>query len=129
MSHLINILIGDMSADGHGKTRSEVYLCNKPATEVEAAYKIGTEKLGFDFREDVASEYEESTITQYQLDRLAEHGCHPDVETSEVEGVYDIYQNEYLEAFLFIVRLGDKELSINQASCEIIDAGGYGLFY
>jgi hypothetical protein len=125
---LVNLTIGDWSADGHGQTESLIYNTNLSSTEVKDAYKIGTSTVGFNFCETVALGYDDCKMPLDKLARLRELGFDFD------DGYYFDEDDPYIDPelfasiYLFIVKLGNSEAVFERFNVDTINIGGYGLF-
>jgi hypothetical protein len=147
----LKVTMGDWSNDGHGIT--EVVIVELPTImsviEFNRFYKVGASIAGFDLKEDVARNYEDSTIEMELYEKILELGYNP-YEFKRSSGMFDdlpyrgedsnVYINPelYLDLYMFFVALGYKEVigsndsfaySIVSDSMERVTIGGYGLFY
>jgi len=131
MRHMqrIALLMGDESADGHGMTTRVTIQSNFSKTEIENAYKLGIEKVGFDFIETVAIEHEDHTLSEEQYSMLVKAGIDIIVEIG-YKGKRWIDQEEFADIYLKIAKLGNKKLKCSVVNdTNVIDIGGYGLLY
>lgn len=74
LKYRLSFCIGDPSEDGHGKKRNYYINCNYSSEEIDAIYKKLTDKLGFDFCKEAASEYESQELAPEFTNRLIEIG-------------------------------------------------------
>jgi hypothetical protein len=56
------IVLGDWSHDGHGKSEKILIKSNLPVEDVQKAYKKSVKDTGFDFAEEVCSEYNDNSV-------------------------------------------------------------------
>lgn len=129
----INLVLGDWSNDGHGWTETVVICSNLDTKSLEKAYKAGAKKAGVDWKNCVAKDYKDNSITIENVDKLAVHGFKiEDVsEDDEPEdSKYSLYTNGYTLGWLFVAKLGNPDFryEIVENSCHNINIGGYGLF-
>lgn len=128
---VLTLTVGDWSDDGHGQTSIHVYISNKNHKEVKEAYKNGSDKLGFDFREECCRQYEENYVYREHLEKLIEFGLSNDEKLSNLDmekGSWKLSIDNFVETWVFICRLGDPSLIIEKAVTSNINIGGYGLF-
>lgn len=71
---MINLVLGDDSGDGHGRTETVTIRSNIDKEEVSKAYKAGVNVTGIDVENDVANDYEDSLLPQATFDALTKHG-------------------------------------------------------
>jgi hypothetical protein len=118
--------LGDFSCDGHCKT-SETTICSSLTAEnFLKAYTIGAKRIGFNL-EDVADEYEESSLSKEQVAALQANGINiKDTEASK-DGAVTLYVDNYIDIYLQIVKLGQKDFQYKRAK-SYIRIGGYGFF-
>jgi hypothetical protein len=137
-NHTINLVIGDWSDDGHGKKDKFTIKCNLDKKALEKAYKKGVKKVGVDITSDVAHEYEDSTISKEDWDKLLKAGMKAD-EVGEVDipdhldGQSDrifIWPDAFADIWLFVAKAGNPKFEFEHviATASNINIGGYGLF-
>lgn len=129
--HQIELILGDSSGDGHEKTETVTIKSNLDKTELEQAFADGCKKTGVDFENLVAADYEENTISQELVDKLAVHGF--DIaEFSEDEKPgkdgYSLYTEGYAAIWLFIAKVGNPSFEHEEETVPSIYIGGYGLY-
>ncbi len=138
LGHIIEVTIGDPYDLSRGHTRKYHYLSNMPAYEITRKYRaaVTSKKLPFDFQDDVAHRFDESTITRAQLQQLRQAGIQIDSEIfcGEEEKARDpirFYAPKeiYLELWFLVMEFAtDKKLKVKEVNFDEIHAGGYGLF-
>lgn len=74
LKYRLSFCIGDPSEDGHGKKRNYYINCNYSSEEIDVIYKKLTDKLGFDFCKEAASEYESQELAPEFTKRLIDIG-------------------------------------------------------
>lgn len=130
--HNIILRLGDPGGDGHDKTCEFNYVCNKNKKEIFSAYKKGAKKIGFDFINAVSTEYRDRVISEKYLKKLEKAGFDifrlEDIEEDYSEGV-SLTEEDYVNIFLFFVGVGDPSITYEGLNHEVMDIGGYGLFY
>ena len=130
----INILVGDWSADGHGKTETETYTSNYAADDIEQFYSEAVEKLGFDITKYFDS-YEDDTIEQSILDPVIDRLYEPLSKTAllvaatwdEDDTVYHLDPSIMIEIWTAMASFAGADLV--KVTIQDIRIGGYGLFY
>lgn len=140
LPHVTSLVLGDWSDDGHGKTDITSIKSNLDPDQIMEAYKKGSKKLGFDFINEVAADYEDSAIDANQLQKLVDAGL--DIEKSfqddySIKEAKEALENEqraglwvdsYRNIFLFIVKLGNDKFEYEIDNNAQLNIGGYGLF-
>jgi hypothetical protein len=133
MKHIIILVLGDWSHDGHGKSSIVTIRSNLTKPEIEAAYREGIKKVGISFVEDIGSDYDDyggCTIETEDCEKLEEAG----IDTTEVEedpnGSYRLYEEGFVKIYLSLVKLGNPKFKWDRVSYDEnhIRIGGYGLF-
>jgi hypothetical protein len=127
--HTVNIVVGDWSHDGHSMTETYTIESNLTGDEIEAAYKKGTEKLGFDLVEDCCAEYEDNQVSLEQIKMLEASGFDISKFDKDKNGNYcGIWHDLFVELYLHVIKLGDDSFKWDWTESEDINIGGYGLF-
>lgn len=132
---IINLVMGDTSRDGHEKTESVFILTAASVQEIRDAYEVGVCICGVDVVNKVAEAYEDSTMSEEDIQSLEAHGFKRD----RLFGYKDLlYQSggknfisgtdAYACIFLFLVNLGDPNIEFLIVDIPEIDIGGYGMF-
>lgn len=122
----LELVIGDSSGDGHGRTSSETYRTNLDGRKVEAGYRKGTEILGFDFVTTVAREYSrDSNIAPEHWYKLIEHGC-PHIDEDDDR----VWRDAHASIYLWIAQLGEPTLVFEPGRSNVfkINVGGYAYY-
>lgn len=142
LSHVTSLVIGDWSDDGHGKTDMTVIRSNLDSEQIGEAYEAGSKKLGFNFIEEVATDYEDSSLDLVKFKTLIDAGLSIEeafkydyeikeakkaLEDEDSEG-FHLWTESYRSIFLFIVKLGNKDFKYKISQGNQIHIGGYGLF-
>lgn len=149
---LITLVVGDWSHDGHGMCDKILIQSNADVSKIEAGYRAGTAKLGFDFCEEVASDYEDGRIHLAELKKLRDAGFkrkledeHTEEEAKATAKEFEKYgrasqtnweywaggcldPETYCEIYQFIVQLGDPLIVFTPIEHGELRIGGYGLF-
>lgn len=129
MLHEIQLVMGDWSDDGHGKTETVRIRSNLPALELQAAYLKGVEITGVHLTSSIASEYEDSIFPQEAIDSLAKFGVNPESYLEEYEDDWIVTAETFHWIWLFIARIGNPELEWEEFRADTLNIGGYGLFW
>lgn len=145
----INVFVGDEGGDGHDKSDNITIESNISSKDLDKAYKKASKKLGFDFWNVVAVEYEDSEIPIAMLQTLRNNGYPGTFENEEYYHKLiakpkdkrsswekkdpkgpSINMDEYIDIVLFICKLGDPkfEYEIVHDDNDYWHIGGYGLF-
>ena len=132
---IVNLVVGDWSADGHGKTDTFSIKTTFSVADVELAYLQGAQKLGHDIRKSCCQNYEDSCIPIDIMNSLFEHGFDKnslerssDFEEEEYDG-FPINQEDWVKIFLFTCKLGDPNFKYSYVKGCTLNIGGYGFFY
>jgi hypothetical protein len=132
LSHIINLIIGDNSRDGHEKTETITISCNLTKAQLEKAYTAGAKKLGFDLSVDVARKYKDSSISEDFVKKLRAVGIDPTEFLEQDDGGWSFGypSTSFIELWLRIATLGDPSLVFEYMvkTRSDIFVGGYGLF-
>lgn len=131
----ITLILGDPSGDGHGKSKTIVFNSNLNVTDIGLAYKKASKELGFDLISDVCNDYEDNFVPKDIFDTLVKNGMEYDLsdyeknqlEDADTRGI-NIYTDEYLNIYFFIVFFGNKNFEYEITNYPVIDIGGYGLY-
>ena len=141
MKHIINLVVGDASKDGHEQQESITITCNLSPSDLKSAYKKGAKILKVDIAEDVAIDYEDSKIKAKEWKKFSKAGMTLEklflegyfgvsVNQSEANGDINIDYLSFANLWLFTASIGNPELefSIENGNENTIHIGGYGLF-
>jgi len=130
LKHIINLVVGDWSHDGHGKSSIVTIRSSLTKSEIDNAYFEGSNKVGFSLIEDVGSE-DAAILDREQLDKMEEAG----IDTSYIgyygsEGCCINDEDTFVDTYLAIVGLGDDTFEWERVGHEEnhIRIGGYGIF-
>lgn len=119
-------------ADGHGSVRRKevIVTSNLPLGELKQAYEKGTAIVGFDLSAEVCTEYEENTMEPSKFRRLQDLGLgwQDGEDPNDTEPV-EMYEEAFVEAWLFVCKLGNPKVEAEVISETMEDhyIGGYGL--
>lgn len=129
MNHITNLVLGDWSGDGHDKSDVETISSNLTTEQIESAYKKGSKKLGFDLIEEVACDYEDSSLPEDIVAMLNVAGFKVEHEVGTFDGKLDnLCTDSFLSIFLFVVRIGNPAFMCKPVHTQTINIGGYGLY-
>ncbi len=125
----ICLVVGDWSGDGHDKTTEVTIASNFNEKAIDCAYKRGTKALGFDFSEEVAADYEDTTLSAKHAKAFADKGFSFARWCKNDEG-YVLDATSFVTLWLFVVALGDPSVASVVVTDETptLNVGGYGLF-
>jgi hypothetical protein len=144
----INIFVGDRSGDGHDKQMHLTFESNFSKEQMNEAFDKGSKILGFDFTNEVATDYEDSQIPIEMWQKIKDAGYSNHIDDEEYYNKLiakpkserapwersspkgpSVNMDEFIDIVLFICKLGDPnfeyEESIDDNNWHI---GGYGLF-
>jgi hypothetical protein len=132
---IFELEMGDDSCDGHCMTATRNICSNLNAEEISAAYTASKEKVGFNFIQDVADEYEDNSLSMEKLKTLRENGVATwqfederyAEEGEELESV-SLNSDTYSQIYLELVKLGNAEFKQETLQGKNLSIGGYGLF-
>ncbi len=140
MSHVITVIMGDHSGDGHGQTHQLVIRCNLSSTKLMNSYRnaVTAKKVPFDVMREVCSKYEQSYITVEQLKQLRDAGLKYAIEDEEArveDGKIQLEdsEEEYFPLFFAVLEQlvfgGDKDkFRWEKVQTERMVIGAYGMF-
>jgi hypothetical protein len=136
LSQTVTLCIGDPFHDGHNMTETIAIKCNRNKEKIKSAYKVGSKKINLDLVENIAKNYEDSSISLEDWKKLESSGLK--VEDCQFFTKEDFLEEEVLlkiETFtyiyLFIVQQGDLDFKYEVLETDespTINIGGYGLF-
>jgi hypothetical protein len=134
--HLIEIVVGDPSGDGHGQTYTHRIVSNLPPAAVKAAYDKTVREVGVDLTQ-VCNEWEDNVMPEDAARRLYEAGCYPHPFEREPYAHPDDYiwsPHDFVTTILFFIHRGNPEFHYREyvgpvfsrpfESCDF----GYGTF-
>lgn len=132
LPHMINLVVGDWSHDGHNMTEQSTIKCNLTKKDLEKAYKKGCKKVGFDLTEEVCADYEDMSVSDDVIEKLRAADIKPEdfIENDDDDGWSFSYNWEaFTELWLRIAKLGNPDLEFEMCSNDSpnINIGGYGL--
>jgi len=128
MDNIINLVIGDWSDDGHGKTHTVTVKSNLLKENIDRAYLEGVKKIGVDISE-YCEDYEDTLVPMEALKKLETAGF--DLYTLDGYGEdeeFGIWYEDFAKIWMFIAKTGNPDLILVPADPNSINIGGYGLF-
>lgn len=131
---IFELVVGDWSDDGHGKTDKFLIYSNFSKEQILAAYKKGAMMLGVDVTRDVCHKYEDSYLENEQWKKfeaagMTLHELFQDEEfETDIDSKFCIYTDSFVRLWLFTVKLGDPSFENEFVRFSDIHIGGYGLF-
>lgn len=146
MSYKFIIAIGDPSADGHGGTEDVILECNHTVEEVQEAYLNSCALTGVSFHGHgsdmhIATEYEDSIISENALTALKEHGLDVREDLEDVDDDEEVYiegSDHFTYLLMRFIKLSLPDLTWEEVKNDLpyLNRGGklraqmgYGLFY
>jgi hypothetical protein len=144
----INIFVGDRSGDGHDKKMHLTFESNFSKKQMDEAFDKGSAILGFDFTNEVATDYEDSEVPIDMWRKIKEAGYSNHIDDEEsynkliakpkseiapwersVPNCPSVNMDEFIDIVLFICKLGAPDFEY-EANTDNNDwyIGGYGLF-
>jgi len=126
--NFVTLVMGDWSCDGHC-IREERTLCINNV-DFSKAITQGEAKMGWFFTNEIASNYQDRSLTEKQIKALQSHGIKvPDSVIEEMrEGSYYLDANSYVAIVVQIAKVGNPTLEFSILNNESVTIGGYGLF-
>lgn len=147
MKNKVVLVLGDHALDGHEKYEKFLIETNFSVDQVNDAYNLGSQKIGFDFSNDFCDKFEDSIITKKAHDNFLQNGfldfakniLHEEyqqdddfnfLEIDVEKNICFLTKEIFLDLFLFICWLGNNnfEFEIVDLKKSTINIGGYGLF-
>ena len=126
MNNLIQLIVGDVSGDGHNRTSVSTIKSNLTREQIAKAYERGSDAIGINFQEQCCDNYEEYSITEQQALILKQHGI---IDNEEVEEVQCFIADDlFCDIWLKIAKLGSPNFQYEFLDIDCIPIGGYGLF-
>ncbi|MEZ4814282.1 MAG: hypothetical protein R3A80_03630 [Bdellovibrionota bacterium] len=132
---IIELSMGDWSCDGHCIEKTRNICSNLTPENIKTAYKAATDKVGFDFINDVADEYEDNALMADKLKTLRENNIamwtfedEEYLEEGEELELVSLDQDSYSQIYLELVKLGNAEFKYETLQGKSMNIGGYGLF-
>lgn len=122
--HLIQLVVGDWSDDGHGKTSTVTIESSKSKEDTLRAFILGNKKHKLT---NYCSDYGDATIPEELILSLAENlpwNFDEDVSYEDFHATPE----EYADLWIAVALSADSELIINQKDMPTLNIGGYGCF-
>ena len=116
------LTVGDWSGDGHRITSDYYIESNLTGEEIEKAYELGSEVLGFNLCNEVCEYYEDNQISDQHLEKLIQSGFNP---PSDFEKDWVGCKN-YTKMYLHVVSLGNPSFKFEFVKADTVNIGGYG---
>lgn len=136
--HVINLVVGDWSDDGHGKTSTYTYEVNIPQEDIQKYYTAGATPEQHKVINTIADDYEDTKLNDDHIKVLRELGYPVDSMEWATDNQNDdepyITEEEFVDLYWHIVGNGlPKDVNLIYSEIEPINAniniGGYGFFY
>jgi len=119
--YTINLVLGDISGDGHQQSHTKTILSNLDVHDFLNAYAKGSNLAGVDITE-LCKDYEDDIIPEEDVVKLKKAGL--DFAISD-----GIWIQEFVAIYLFLVKLGNPSFTYEELDKEnTIKIGGYGIF-
>lgn len=141
LKHKTELVVGDWSCDGHEKQDNILIVSNLTSEEIARAYQKGVKVVGFDLTEEVAVDYEDSSLSEEQQKMLLKANC-PLEEISfnyryakehpEVGGDWASFSGgEFAELYLWFVEQGNPNFKFEYVAPNVprLNVGGYGCYH
>jgi hypothetical protein len=142
LTNVTTLVAGDWSGDGHSRTDTTVIRSNLTSEQIGEAYEAGSKKLGFNFIDEVAVDYEDNSLDLEKLQTLIAAGMNVEeafkfeYEINEVKTVLKdedpagihLCEESFTDIYFFIVKLGNEDFEYEISKGNSINIGGYGLF-
>lgn len=130
LKHVIKLVVGDYSSEGHGQTDSIVIRSNLTNKEMVEAKVIGAKKIDFKF-DKFCKDYEDNVIPFKEFKKLIDAGIIKEMGWYESKEEEDLYADPdtFADIFLFLVKLGNEKFEYKISNADsVINIGGYGLY-
>lgn len=126
LQHKISLTYGDPSADGHGISETDYYICNYPASKIAAAVDTIGKQHSFSF-DDFCCEYQECCLTEGQYILLQSLGIPMNHYVQGDTGWMHV--DDFTGLYLAIARLALPDLVVTLTCLDYdnLDIGGYGM--
>lgn len=132
LKHTINLRVGDWSGDGHGHCKTYTIISNLDIVKLKKAYDNGCHITEVSLEDEAAYDYEDSSISLETIYNLQKFNCQifELVEKPDPDMVMNISADQYLDAWLFIAKIGNSKFEFEKVNNNksILNIGGYGLF-
>lgn len=125
----LEIVMGDWSNDGHGRTEKVVISTDFTREEVEKAFKAGVEKTGFDITTH-CEDYEDGSVPNALYDYFDKAGVEYGNIREDNESTQGIGYDDFVKIWFKTCEIGNPDFKYTQVSHyeNEIRIGGYGLF-
>lgn len=120
--HKFVINIGDWSNDGHCNNERIIVQCTKKPIEVWGAYLISKKKYEIDFANEACSEYEESELPDYIIDKLEELDCPHLAELNEFGSPTP---KTFANMIMWLASLSDAGIKWNLTDNDLPEINGF----
>ncbi|HLG28272.1 MAG TPA: hypothetical protein VI423_10845 [Paenisporosarcina sp.] len=140
LKHMVNLVIGDWSADGHAQAETLTIRSNIDKKAIKKAYKVGSKKLKIDLVKNVAHNYGDNWIGKANWEKFATAGLtiqklktfkhdrnQAKAYLAKGEG-FILSADSFAKLYLFIVKQGNQQFEYEKINNSNINIGGYGLF-
>lgn len=134
----MNLVLGDWSDDGHGKTTNVTVEVNKTVVEVQEAYKASCKLTGISFNHNVdytekkrdwkeakkymvCTKYEENTLTNEVKEVLKRFNCPEDI----IENFDEECFENFVKLWFWFVKLSLPDLVYTEIKNDIPTINGY----
>lgn len=141
MNHVLNLVVGDWSDDGHGKIKIFTLKCNYSKDEFMKAYKKVSEKINLDIIKNLCNKFEDNKITLNTINLLISNKIIDkdffNLEDEDLNGSKKIEDGDisldpdsFIDLIIAVVKSELKDFECEDISnLNKINVGGYGLFY
>lgn len=144
LKYRLSFSIGDPSEDGHGRYRDYLINCNYFNEEIEKIYEKVKARLGFDFIEEAASEYESRELAPEYTKKLIDigfldkndEGIILEEDSWSTPGSYYFETtDEFVSMFFGLLQFIQPDLDYELVTTEygdtlrLLEGAGYGLFH
>ena len=128
MKHIINIVVGDWSGDGHNVTSTFVMKSNFSREEMKAAYEIATEMVGFDITKHLCQEHEDWYISAELVEKFQGFGISLDLEEDfENDERFEMTPEDFVNLYIKLINLSAQGFEHEMIKGVDVNIGGYGL--
>lgn len=131
LSHLIPVVFGDWSGDGHEGTSRQYFWSNQPVSVWRQAVYAGECKVGISLQK-ICSGYEETTVDASVVAKLRTAGFAQEFEGCVEEDQQGISPYDFECIFFFLLVTGNPRILYQRiehgSHHQEVHPGGYGLY-
>lgn len=127
MEHIIKLVTGDWSGDGHCMTSTKIFKSNVSEDELQQAYRKGVNLVGVDVSR-LCENYEDNTIPSETARRINDSIPNTFEDDEFEEGGIWTNDDDFTYLWIAIAKAGNPDIVMEEITGSSINIGGYGLF-